>query len=332
VDISEAEPFHLNARPTPPAEHPAVAGAATWWGWLARLGRAVAWAVVGGLLVGIWQWQAHGQATTATSRSTLSVVVAMSDLGRSPGLPATGPIDGSLDLTVYNRGPLPITLTDRNPDPSPANTAMTVAAPLDLRPHDRTVAAGATAQLSARADLHCPASSRIGLAVQTDDGQVRLATVFQDDQPVYTDSLCPSAAGESVPFELAAAGTATRPLLIATNQSAKPVTIALDSGSPLTAKFFSHFTLDTAPRLPLRLAPYERKVIPLTVTALKCLPGNPPDGSAVAVRTSESAPKPATTPNQPEGALTSQFIFTTAEILDLSVQTAQALTARCAKP
>lgn len=249
-----------------------------WWSALSgRRAPAVAIAaaalVAGALLGGWWSQQLQQQRADAARSSTLSAMAVVT--GVDPNLDTVGAGSTSYaDLTVqlFNAGPLPVDVVTTAPGQGPTSGEPLVR----TLGGARTVPAGGTLVISVRIVVDCRADARqpgpLLLPVRTADGVVRWLAVNRDSVttyvPVGLDACSQMSRRSSLLTQLA--GTVTRPTLRLTNDTDRPLSVAVDvAQSALTSQGGSP-VLRLVPPPPLVLAPRTTKELALQLTPRSC--------------------------------------------------------------
>ncbi len=234
-------------------------------------------ALVAGTVFGGWRAQRLQEQRAAAARSsTLSAMALVTSVDTS--IDTVGGRTSYADLTVqlFNAGPLPLQVV----------TSGQALAPRPGEPVVRalggasTVPAGGTLGVSVRVAVDCSAassgkSSPILVPVRTADGVVRWVAVSNDavDQSVpYGQAACAGTSGQSLLAQLA--GSVSRPTLRLTNDTGRPLSVALDvARSPFVAQAENFSVLRLTPSLPLVLAPRATKELALQLTPWSCPAG-----------------------------------------------------------
>ncbi len=109
-----------------------------------------------------------------------------------------------------------------------------------------------------RVPLHCDAMEaiKVSVPVRSEDGSLHQLTVRDTDQGMLTQTpqaICSQAANVE-PISARLTGTLSQPVLELTNSTDTPVTVTLDSGSPLTQAASQYLAVTTRPGMPATVA------------------------------------------------------------------------------
>ncbi len=244
--------------------------------WLTRrpehLTPQVAAALVGvavlGLVAGGW-WAARRaaadqQAGARASVSAFALVVGVDSHDSEAGKVA------DFSLRVYNVGALPLTVVVSDNQSRPPQGEPLVS----LVTGDGTVRPGRDALVRARVPLNCESQEalRLRVPVRSPDGTVHRVDARDGDQGALAQSaqaLC--AQGDYVdPMPVQLTGSLSQPVLELSNTTDRPLTVSLDSGSPLTQAASEYLALTTHPALPLVVPPNASERLQVRIDVQGC--------------------------------------------------------------
>ncbi|WP_426563894.1 hypothetical protein ACPPVT_21395 [Angustibacter sp. McL0619] len=186
-----------------------------------------------------------------------------------------------LNVQVYNSGKRPF---DVQVSPEGATTEkLRIQVPAG----SRTVQPGQALGVVVALPIDCTASAppTVAIPVQVrEGGEQQLAVRYVSGVPL--DQSAQQALCEMMPDleQLSASllGTLTHPVLQLSNGTDSPLTVGIDSGSPLTEAFGHRLSFRTVPRLPLTLRPRATSSVRVEVGVPGCIIGsNLPDLSRI---------------------------------------------------
>ncbi len=227
----------------------------------------VAAALVVGVAAGSWWTAKHGaDVRRAAARSTVTAFATTLEV--NPVLGDAGQM-ADIRIRVFNLGSQPLRILA-----SPSSDQPSVARPLiSVVTGTGTVAPGKDAIAAARVPLDCQSDQplQVRLPVASPDGTPRQLTLTTPQDSVAESmqrDLC--FVQGVVPFEASLSGTLDRTRLDLRNNSDEPITVSLDSGSPLTQDASTFLSLTTVPKLPVTVPPKTTRRLALAVTAEVC--------------------------------------------------------------
>jgi hypothetical protein len=229
---------------------------------------ALAVAVLTGL--GAGTWVTHRRAEAAQEARARGVVSAFAVVAGVDTYPSDAGQVADFTLRVFNVGDRPVTVAvsdarRRGPTPEPVFSLVT---------GDGTLRPGRDALVRARVTLDCDGlqALRLQVPVRSADGRLHDVPVRDDEHVGISQSpqaLC--SRDEYVdPLPVRLTGSLRDPVLELTNSTEQPLTISLDSGSPLTQASSEYLALTTRPALPLVIAPNSTRRLALQLAVQGC--------------------------------------------------------------
>jgi hypothetical protein len=214
----------------------------------AKVAAVLATAAVLGVVGGAW-WADHRADVAQLARARSAVNAFSLVVGVDGHDAGTGHV-ADLTLRVFNLGAQPLTIV-----PSKSGARLSATSPIvSLITGDGTVRPGRDALVRVQLPLDCNAlqSLRVRVPVRSPDGTVHPVDARSNDQgglDVNPQGVCMQ--DDYVdPLPVSLTGSLTRPMLELTNTTDRPVTVSLDSGSPLTQESSEFLALTTRPALP----------------------------------------------------------------------------------
>ncbi|GAA4350204.1 hypothetical protein [Angustibacter luteus] len=249
--------------PAPAARRHPRLPAGTWW--------KVAAAGVVGIAIGAVATQHHAT-DVAQAREARRVIAQAQFSDVTPNRTDRGTV-AEVRVRVTNLGSRPFDVVVATSGGAP--TAQEAA-------QFRTVSGTATVQpnqvesFSTAVLLDCQSSAPISLSlpVRSAAGTTSRLPVQPagDSGPLSGLELCPFY-GPDAGFQATIGGTLSRPTMRLSNDTAEPITVTLDSGSPLTEATSQRLSLTTVPALPLKVPGHSNRTVRLQLRAHGCLAG-----------------------------------------------------------
>jgi hypothetical protein len=229
---------------------------------------AFAVAVLAGVAAGAWV--AHRRAAAADEASARNAASAFAIVaGIDSYASGTGQV-ADVTLRLFNVGARPITVATSDPGADPSRTAPVVR----LINGDGTLLPGRDALVRAVVALDCDSAGpfQITVAVRSQDGTLHDVAVRDDEHVGLTRSASAMCSRDDYadPLPVRLTGSLRSPSLQLSNTTDRPLTISLDSGSPLTQAASEYLAVTTLPALPLVMAPNSEQHLSLRLTVQGC--------------------------------------------------------------
>jgi hypothetical protein len=224
----------------------------------ARVSPALAIVLVAALAAGIatGAWFSHRRAVATQESAARAGVNAFAlAVGLDSGANAEpGKEQIAVAVRIFNVGHRPFSVAAAKGGGALVDTGSRVT----VITGDGVVRPDRDALVRVRVPLHCDAMEAIKLSVpvRSEDGSLHQLTVRDTDQGLLSQTpqaICAQSSGVE-PMSVQVKGTLDQPLLELTNSSEQPVTVSLDSGSPLTQMASQYLSVTTKPALPVSVA------------------------------------------------------------------------------
>ena len=207
-------------------------------------------AVAAGAAAGAWY--AHRKAVSAQESTARGAANAFALAVGFDGFDDGSGQMANVSVRVFNVGPRPLSVAGSHGLGALADTGVRVT----VITGDGVVRPGRDALVRVRVPLNCDALEsqlRVSVPVRSEDGTLHQVTVRDTDQGLLTQlpqSVC-AQPGTSDPISVQLKGSLSDPVLELVSSSDKPVTVSLDSGSPLTQTASEFLAVTTRPALPI---------------------------------------------------------------------------------
>jgi hypothetical protein len=215
-------------------------------------------------------WTDHhlSQVRRSELRATVSAVA--TPMNVSPLMTGQGQM-ADYTIKVLNLGALPLTVVKSSSAARPsASTPL-----INIVTGDGTVAPGEEILITARVPVDCSSDrgTEIVVPVLSADGSAHRLALHDLAQTGYLNTapqqLCTFlGGGEQLTADLT--GTLDHPVLALRNNADQPLTVSLDSGSPLTQASSELLSLTTIPALPLTIASHDTQRLRVVIEAHGC--------------------------------------------------------------
>ncbi|KQX61640.1 hypothetical protein [Angustibacter sp. Root456] len=224
----------------------------------ARISPVLAIVLVGALVAGgaAGAWVAHRRAAATQESAARAAVSAFAlAVGFDGGTTGeSGQVQLPVSVRVFNVGSRPLTIAAAKGAGALVDTSSRVT----VATGDGVVQPGQDALVRVRVHLRCdsPEAVRLSVPVRSEDGTLHELTVRDSDQGMLSQTpqaIC-AQSSQVEPMSVQLIGTLAQPALELANSTEHPVTVSLDSGSPLTQAASQYLSVTTKPGLPVTVA------------------------------------------------------------------------------
>ncbi|MGN6302674.1 MAG: hypothetical protein ACTHN8_16450, partial [Angustibacter sp.] len=258
---------HAGRPPGPPRLPAGVRRAA------ARISPVLALVLVAALAAGVTTgaWFAHRRASAAKEAAARGAVNAFAlAVGFDSGAGGSDQRVAAVAVRVFNVGSRPLSIAAAKGVGALVDTGSRVT----VITGDGVVRPERDALVRVRVPLRCDALEAISLSVpvRSQDGALHQLAVRDTDQGMLSQvpqALC-AQSEQAEPMSVRLKGSLSDPALELTNSTDKPVTVSLDSGSPLTQSASQYLAVTTRPGLPVTVAPGATRRLALRLDVNGC--------------------------------------------------------------